>query len=706
VATLRIVIAGQNDAGPAFAGINKALDEMAGQVSKSNGLLGGLGNAIGGVTGALGKLGLAGLGVSALGDVFGGLTSGLLDGAMEAEQIAAATEAVLKSTRGAAGMSADAIADLAGELSTVTKFEDDAIQSAENLLLTFTNIGKNVFPDATETVLNMSEALGQDLKSSATQLGKALNDPVKGITALSRVGVAFTAQQKEQIEAMVKAGDVAGAQRIILKELEVEFGGAARAAGQTFAGKLAILQNQIGNVKESIGGALLPVLSGLVERATPLIVQFGEKLPAAFEWLGQTVEAVKGYLDPGNTVDLMRQWFGPDIGPRIDEVVRGVKGLLGVLADNANDSRGALYGVAGVLDTIVGELLDLGGATPFANLLTAAQALPGQIGPLIEQGRSLASAFGAELGAAWANLAPTGERLGQLLNTLSTAILSLVPSPVVDLAQGIGETVSQSNALHVGLGLLVDTINGVSGAIAAATSFIAEHKEVQAVLAGVVGSLTTAWALQQAAAAAHAVALGASTLATQGLTIAQGALNVVMSANPIVRVITLLAGLAAGVVYAYNNIEPFRNAVDSAWEAVKGFGQFLADTFMARAWEPFVAGIRTAVDLWEKLKGLVGSVQLPDLSGITQGINIPGFAEGVRNFSGGLAVVGEKGPELLNLPRGSDVIPLSPGGSDPIDYDQMGQAVARALAGMAVTVTINGQRATGVLAAARSMGVS
>lgn len=38
-------------------------------------------------------------------------------------------------------------------------------------------------------------------------------------------------------------------------------------------------------------------------------------------------------------------------------------------------------------------------------------------------------------------------------------------------------------------------------------------------------------------------------------------------------------------------------------------------------------------------------------------INVPGFADGVNNFGGGLAVVGERGPELLNLPRGSDVIP-------------------------------------------------
>ena len=41
------------------------------------------------------------------------------------------------------------------------------------------------------------------------------------------------------------------------------------------------------------------------------------------------------------------------------------------------------------------------------------------------------------------------------------------------------------------------------------------------------------------------------------------------------------------------------------------------------------------------------------LSGIMS--RIPGFADGVRNFSGGMAIVGERGPELVNLPRGSSV---------------------------------------------------
>lgn len=99
------------------------------------------------------------------------------------------------------------------------------------MLLTFTNIGKDVFPDATSTMLDMATAMNggltpsaEQLKGTSIQLGKALNDPISGISALSKVGVTFTEQQKKQIEAMVQAGDAAGAQKLILAELGREFG--------------------------------------------------------------------------------------------------------------------------------------------------------------------------------------------------------------------------------------------------------------------------------------------------------------------------------------------------------------------------------------------------------------------------------------------------------------------------------------------------
>src|SRR3989344_5210862 len=153
--------------------------------------------------------------------------------------------AVLESTGGIAGMSAEAVQKLATEMQRLTNFDDEAVLGAENILLTFTNISQDIFPKTTETVLNMSAALGQDLKSSAIQLGKALQDPVEGVSALRRVGVNFNDSQQEVIKNLVETGNAAAAQKIILNELAVEFGNSARAQADP------ILQ-----MKNSIGDAL------------------------------------------------------------------------------------------------------------------------------------------------------------------------------------------------------------------------------------------------------------------------------------------------------------------------------------------------------------------------------------------------------------------------------------------------------------------
>jgi phage-related minor tail protein len=125
------------------------------------------------------------------------------------------------------------VSDLATSISRKTGMDDEAIQSGENLLLTFTNIhnetgrGNQIFTRATRTIADMSAALGQDTKSSAIQLGKALNDPIKGVTALQRVGVSFTQSQRDQIKTLVESGNTLDAQKMILRELRKEFGGSA-----------------------------------------------------------------------------------------------------------------------------------------------------------------------------------------------------------------------------------------------------------------------------------------------------------------------------------------------------------------------------------------------------------------------------------------------------------------------------------------------
>ncbi len=209
-------------------------------------------------------LGIAGAIGGAL--VVKGLVSSV-KAAMESQKVQAQTAAALKSTGSVANVTAKRIANLANSISQKTGIDDEAIQSTENLLLTFTKIrnevgkGNNIFDQATVAVQDMSVALGQDGKSSAIQLGKALGDPVKGMTALRRVGVTFSQDQVDLVKKLVATGHTLTAQKLILREVKKEFGGSATAAGKTFGGQMARLRVNVENLQERIGTLLLPVLT-------------------------------------------------------------------------------------------------------------------------------------------------------------------------------------------------------------------------------------------------------------------------------------------------------------------------------------------------------------------------------------------------------------------------------------------------------------
>src|SRR5260221_9160513 len=197
----------------------------------------------------------------------------------EAHQfVAAQTNQVLKSTKDVSGETAGSLNDLADALSQTTDFSHDTVQGGENLPLTFSHVGKGVFPQATQSILDVSQAMGQDLKSNAIQVGKALGDPLTGMTALQRIGVTFSAGEKEQIKTMMAHHDIIGAQKVILHELGTEFGGSAQAAGKTFGGMMKELGNTMEQVTIKIGTAVMPLLIRLgqwfMANGMPLITNF------------------------------------------------------------------------------------------------------------------------------------------------------------------------------------------------------------------------------------------------------------------------------------------------------------------------------------------------------------------------------------------------------------------------------------------------
>ena len=210
----------------------------------------------------------------------------LASAAYESQKVMAQTEAIIKATGGAAGITADQIAKLSTKLSMQIGVDDELIQSTANLLLTFKQIqnqvgdNNNVFDRALIAAQDLGNVFGS-ADAAAMQLGKALSNPEKGITALNRAGINFTEQQKAQIKTLVQSGDVLGAQKIILAEIESQVGGTAAATATGFDR----MKIAIGNVAEEFGAILIPyiekfanyVINKVVPYLTNLADVIGEK---------------------------------------------------------------------------------------------------------------------------------------------------------------------------------------------------------------------------------------------------------------------------------------------------------------------------------------------------------------------------------------------------------------------------------------------
>ena len=211
----------------------------------------------------------------------------------EQQQAERAVESVIRSTGGAAGVTTSELKKMAAEFQSISNYGDEAILSGQKLLLTFTNIKGDTFRSATKAMLDMSAVMGQDLTQTATMLGKALQDPIKGVTALRRVGVMLSDTQKEQIKNFMAVGDVAKAQAIILKELETEFGNAA----QNLIEPTEQFKNKLSDVQESLGSLFKPA----VDAAANSGIKFGDVLidniNKMSEWIAVNNVVIGGLKD-------------------------------------------------------------------------------------------------------------------------------------------------------------------------------------------------------------------------------------------------------------------------------------------------------------------------------------------------------------------------------------------------------------------------
>lgn len=536
----------------------------------------------------------------------------------DSQVVIAQTKAVIKSTGGVAHVSAKHVAELAKSIELVTGFSDEQVAAGENMLLSFKRIrnevgkGNDIFDQATGVVANYSRFFGVDLPSAAIKVGKALNDPIKGITALTRVGVTFTEQQKAQIKAFEESGRHMDAQKIIIRELNSEFGGSAKAFGKTAAGQFEIAKNAINDSMEQIGQAVVKV-------AGPIMQMLADGIQKALKWFN-------------------------NLSPHMKNLI-----LLGI---GLTAALGPLVFIIGTLATAIGFLVTPVGAA-IAVLAALAWIFRKQL------------VVGIQEAYKWlkANFTPMVATLKDVLSGFMDILRTLwrhLKGPFLEVWKTIKKVWSEDlQPALKDLGKSFESLKPLLKAIA--------------IIIGVSLVLAVKFWLKQLVA----------WLTMMGLFIRAVAWAIRILSTFVRWVGHIALGAFRAFIKAMHSV---KNATIAVWNAVKGavitsiHGMQKAFNSVKRFFiEGWHAIKRVAVGIWDGIKSaalaafnwLKQYVISPIITGINKvigGINaispvnlptIPPLARGTKNFKGGLALVGEAGPEIAFLPKGTAVIPNS-----------------------------------------------
>lgn len=423
---MKIVILGDaSSAKKAFGDVGNSSQSMAGKLK--------------GALGSIGKAGALAAGAAGVGAIAVTLKTGF-DEWKESTMVAAQTEAVLKSTGNAANTSAKQIDYLSNALMRKSGVDDEAIKSGQNMLLTFTNIrnaadhSSMVFDDATTTLLDMSVALNhgdvsaEAMSKQAIQLGKALNDPIKGVTALARVGVTFTEGQKKTIASLVKHGKTMEAQKLILRELNKEFGGSAEALGKTLPGRINIAKQEFNNLAGTLFAKLVPALTRVIEG----LIRFIDWLqsPEVAAAVRKFVDNIKKELQPA--VDWVRVHW-PEIKRVVETVGRAL--VLEVKMHWAyikGTIRAALSTIQGIIDVVMG-LIHGDWSRVWKGIREIVSGAMGQIKTILAAQVKVLGAIASRIGhAIWDGLkAGATETLNFVIGTINSIIRAFNSLPFV-----------------------------------------------------------------------------------------------------------------------------------------------------------------------------------------------------------------------------------------------------------------------------------
>lgn len=543
----------------------------------------------------------------------------------EAARVGAQTDAVIKSTGGSARVTADHVEGLANSISLVAGIDDETIQSAENMMLTFKNVrnevgkGNQVFDLATQASTDMAVAMGIAPRRAALQLGKALNDPVKGITALTRVGVTFSANQKKMIGSLVASGDRLAAQKLILRELNSEFGGSAAAQAQPIDKMKVAFQN----LAESAGRLAAPVVNRGFDRVAKFLNQ---------------VQSGKGAVG-GLTASVSKFARGAVAGARGKVAPGGKAGNLGADVGRVagNIGRGALKAGRQLLDAFAP-------AMPFfKNVLL----------PLL---KGVAKGIAGSVVVAFKVLVPVIKVAASALGWIGK-----ICAPLKGVFEGVGMVIG-----FIAAGPILKLLGAVPKLGVVFRVLAVPVRATIGIFKGVVGIVGKVWGVFGRALMGAQRFVG--TFTGMPARVIRAALNMV---SGIMGKIEALPGrmLAGGKSAIKGLLSGIRSVGGDVLTAAKGLGSKIIDGM---------------VGVIKKSPGAIKDALMSIVPGPVKGAvskvlgSVPGLATGGHVTGTGWAMVGERGPELLRLPGGSTVY----------DHQQTAAATSQPVRGAVMALTI------------------
>ncbi|SEK34724.1 phage tail tape measure protein, lambda family [Roseovarius azorensis] len=345
--TLRATAATQ-----AFSG---AMTNAAASAALINGPLGGVASRFSTIASLTGRMNIA-----AVGAIVGlsGLTLAAARGIStftDYERQQLTLQGALNATGFAAGRTADQINATARRIAVDTLASEGEVRRAATVLLTFRSIAGETFDRTLELSQDLAASGFGTLEGNAVQLGKALEDPITGLSALTRVGVSFSTTQKEMIRDFAETGRVAEAQRLILEAIAQQVGGTGVAAGGGLAGGFDLLGVNVNRFFEIIGqrlndGSRLSEFLLLVGRGVGTLNDLLDETPAGGAG-GRDVVAEQARL-------LALEERRAEVARRLAEETARPGGEFSLLAATLTADLDRLDAEIAALDTRVAGLID------------------------------------------------------------------------------------------------------------------------------------------------------------------------------------------------------------------------------------------------------------------------------------------------------------------------------------------------------------